>query len=224
MTDKLLISCGCSFTNGNTVDQQFTPYSILVSNILKLRHINLSRPGASNYFIAKQIEYGLTLNPDLIVIGTTTELRFDYLSDITSINSPVTFEDFSNQSGKISSRSILWFEAQSRNTDLSTSETQKMTDVFDFLSNHTNDFLKRDQDRLIILGAISKIKDKKIPFLVIDFAKIFATDSEVNICKFYYKDLIKKFPCPTDKYHFNQYGHLYITNQILNLIKSMMHP
>lgn len=222
MKDKLLVSCGCSFTYGNSGNFRHVPFGDLLSSELGTKHINLSRPGASNYYIAKQIEHSLTLSPDFVCIGVTTNLRFDYLENIDSITKDITYNDFKislndNSSDKIESRSILWFDRSYQNKEHSLDKRKSYFDIFKFLTKNTNYHIKKDQDKLIILGSCLQLIKKNIPYIILDFSETLQNDD--NIIGLNWKNLQKQFPCNHDQYHFNQEGHIFIKNKIIEFLK-----
>lgn len=225
--NNIIVSCGCSFTYGFSPEEKLISFGEIVAKSFNMQHVNLSSLGASNYFVSKQIEHSLNLNPTLIIIGSTTALRFDYLEDIDSIKENINFHNFKNNlennyikidvSNKITSKSIKWFKEQSDNYKIPLFKRKTANEIFKFLSKNTNFYIKKDQDRLMLLGSIFKIKQKNIPFVVIDFDKIF--DEEFDfILNFPFKDLSNKFPT-SDNIHFNQEGHFFVAEKIKNFIK-----
>jgi hypothetical protein len=69
-----IIACGDSYTQGEGLEKQTQAYPYLLSsnNIT-----NFAQSGASEYLITTQIEEAVKLKPDLIVVGHTSEYRWE---------------------------------------------------------------------------------------------------------------------------------------------------
>jgi hypothetical protein len=219
---KNSVICGCSFSFPmQEGEQSQVPYGILVSKHLGYDPILLSKPGASNYHIAKQVEFSLNFKPELVIIGTTTPLRFDFPTDKLKQNPSLldfNYEEYSNNTftfskGSIISRSLLWFEnrlKEEKNFFLK----KKYKDIIDFYANYIDFDLKKDQDRLMLLGSINKLIEKNINFFIIDFSDIFSYKNKAMFLSLFYKKLNEHFP-HSDGIHFSQEGHNYISNLVL---------
>ena len=72
----LIISCGDSYTEGEGLRDKLNAYPHLVSNKLKSDLINLAQSGASEYLITAQVEEAVKKKPNLILIGHTSEWRW----------------------------------------------------------------------------------------------------------------------------------------------------
>ena len=68
-----IITCGDSFTQGEGLEKQTQAYPYLLDSTVK----NLAQSGASEYLITTQIEQAVKLKPDLIVVGHTSEYRWE---------------------------------------------------------------------------------------------------------------------------------------------------
>ena len=68
-----IIACGDSFTKGEGLEKQTQAYPYLLSKSIT----NLAQSGASEYLITTQIEQAVKLKPDLIVVGHTSEYRWE---------------------------------------------------------------------------------------------------------------------------------------------------
>ena len=81
---KRLVVCGDSFNCGIGCLDLFTePYGVLLAEKLGYELIMLARGGASNYAAHLQAEYAVKhLNADLIIIGTTSYDRVDWVSEV----------------------------------------------------------------------------------------------------------------------------------------------
>ena len=67
-----IVTCGDSYTQGEGLTDPKSAYPYLLSDNVK----NLSQSGASEYLITTQIEEAVKLKPDLIVVGHTSEYRW----------------------------------------------------------------------------------------------------------------------------------------------------
>jgi len=72
----LIISCGDSYTEGEGLTDKQQAYPYLLSNKLKSDLINLAQSGASEYLITAQVEEAVKKKPNLILIGHTSEWRW----------------------------------------------------------------------------------------------------------------------------------------------------
>ena len=68
-----IVTCGDSFTQGEGLEKQTQAYPYLLNASIK----NLAQSGASEYLITTQIEQAVKLKPDLIVVGHTSEYRWE---------------------------------------------------------------------------------------------------------------------------------------------------
>ena len=71
-----IISCGDSYTEGEGLDDKQQAYPYLVSQALNSKLENLAQSGASEYLITAQVEQAVKKKPDLIIIGHTSEYRW----------------------------------------------------------------------------------------------------------------------------------------------------
>jgi len=80
---KRLIICGDSFNCGIGCENLYTqPYGVLLAKKLGYELITLARGGGSNYTTHLQVEYAVEkLNPSIIIIGTTSFDRFEWISE-----------------------------------------------------------------------------------------------------------------------------------------------
>jgi len=72
----LIVACGDSFTQGEGLETQDHVYAHILAKKLKANIKNLSQSGASEYLILSQVEEAVKLKPDLILIGHTSEYRW----------------------------------------------------------------------------------------------------------------------------------------------------
>ena len=68
-----IIACGDSYTQGEGLEKQTQAYPYLLNADIK----NLAQSGASEYLITTQIEQAVKLKPDLIIVGHTSEYRWE---------------------------------------------------------------------------------------------------------------------------------------------------
>lgn len=219
-----IVACGCSFTYDLEINKdKLVSYPTIIGKKLNTEIINLSKPGASNYSIAKQIEYSLQFDPDLIIIGLTTTNRIEWKIDKNfKFDNYPTYESWmhpmdkftlqynkklSPNYGKLSSNSIIYFN----NKD----DEKIFKNFFNFIINYNDIFIQKDKDYFIILGICSLLEKNNIKYLIIDFDENKIQDS----IKISWKFLKEKFPW-VDGLHFNQSGHEYIANIVIeNLLK-----
>jgi hypothetical protein len=71
-----IVSCGDSYTYGEGLEKQEQAYPYRLATQLKSEVKNLAQSGASEYLITSQVEQAVKLKPDLIVIGHTSEYRW----------------------------------------------------------------------------------------------------------------------------------------------------
>ena len=68
-----IVTCGDSFTQGEGLTKQSQAYPYL----LGAKITNLAQSGASEYLITTQIEQAVKLKPNLIIVGHTSEYRWE---------------------------------------------------------------------------------------------------------------------------------------------------
>ena len=228
---KKIIACGCSLTYGGNWSvktnkfNRFPGYADKLGNILESDVINLSRPASSNYCIVKQIEYAITLKPDLVVFNTTTPVRIEHvlngkaLRERPSINNFNYFE-YTNSytekfSGEINSTSIT--NAFSRRHG----NTENAGDVSDFIVNYLNPEILSDYSRLFILGAVRELEKNNIPYVCVNFADIFFKEemNDINHISIFWRTMSKDYPGIDDPYHFSEEGHAYLADKLHQYIK-----
>ena len=72
-----IITCGDSFTQGEGLESIYLAYPYLLKKLLKANKLtNLAQSGASEYLITAQVEQAVKLKPNLIVVGHTSEYRW----------------------------------------------------------------------------------------------------------------------------------------------------
>ena len=79
---KTIIICGDSFNAGIGCRNMLTqPYGVLVAKHFNANLIMLARGSASNYNIHLQAIYATGLKPDLLIVGTTSCDRYDWIAE-----------------------------------------------------------------------------------------------------------------------------------------------
>jgi hypothetical protein len=68
-----IIACGDSYTQGEGLEKKTQAYPYLLDK----NTTNLAQSGASEYLITTQIEEAVKLKPDLIIVGHTSEYRWE---------------------------------------------------------------------------------------------------------------------------------------------------
>jgi len=71
-----IVTCGDSFTQGEGLENVQQAYPSIIAKKLNAKLTNLAQSGASEYLITSQVEQAVKINPDLIVIGHTSEYRW----------------------------------------------------------------------------------------------------------------------------------------------------
>jgi len=218
---KNIVACGDSVTHGYYLENDYHDethivksnqgYPEIVAETLGASIVNLSKPGASNYCIAKQLDYAFTLQPDFIIIGLTTGMRFDYTTDIFADkhwkdNIP-TIQDFDyrNHSRSEHTNNHGLIESQ----PLSSIETyHDRKDLVNYIAKYIDIDIKRDQDRHIIMGMLWKLAVKKIPYVIVDWTEmiLYEYTSRAVIRDLKLSEYRNLYPC-ADGVHFNQEGH-----------------
>ena len=93
-----LVICGDSFNYGIGCSHLATePFGVLVANHFNLELIRLARGSASNYTIHLQGEFAATLKPTpkLVILGTTSTDRFEWVTTGKSLDKSPTLYDVS---------------------------------------------------------------------------------------------------------------------------------
>jgi hypothetical protein len=233
---KKIIACGFSWTYGaelnmltdelkfdRPVSEKFTDYATILGNkYLNAETINLARPGASNYSIAVQIEYALSLKPDLIIFNVTTPERIDVLERNKKLTSKVRIQNFDyslfpnehigETTNEIDSGPNLrtYMRAQAGE--------KKFKGVSDFLSDYHSYWIKEDQDRLMVLGTFSILEKSKVPYVCVNFSPLFQNNELDNTITVSWQKMCESYPLVKDPYHFSVEGHEYLADRISEFI------
>jgi len=71
-----IIFCGDSYTLGEGLADKKQAYPYLVAEHFDVDCINLSQSGASEFLITEQVEKAIASSPDIVIIGHTSEYRW----------------------------------------------------------------------------------------------------------------------------------------------------
>lgn len=208
---KKIIACGCSFTHGfyhEFKNDELIPkinknYIQFLEESIGNNILNLSDPGVSNYCIIKQVEYAVSLKPDLIIFNTTLTNRIDIAEK--RLKHQPTFQDFISNLGQSegSIRSITFLTLQ---RFIKKGEFYKK--LFGYYVEYVNEYISEDQQKLMIWGIIKKLDDLKIKYLILDFANLLSSVNRPEIIKkFNHKDMKNKYPNNDTDSHWNEQGH-----------------
>lgn len=231
-TQKYFITCGCSFSCGiyqsdETTTSKIKNYSDflqeLTLNTYKQKE-NLSISGGSNYSIVKQIEYAITLNPDLIIFNTTTARRYEFISDFNKNNrlsSMPSLLDFRYLEPK-----LINFEVKNKIRSISIRKLEFLSKsnyiykkIFDCILMHEDEMINLDKNALFIKSAIYSLEKEKIPFICLDFGGILNLFDHQNVIKLSWNYMYSNYKI--DNFgHFNEDGHEYIANIIIEKLKN----
>jgi hypothetical protein len=93
---KLIVGCGDSFNYGiGCVNLHTQPYPVLVAKHFDCDLIRLSRGSASNFIVHLQGMFAAKMNPkpNLVILGTTSTDRVEWLAEGKQLNRPPTLKD-----------------------------------------------------------------------------------------------------------------------------------
>ena len=71
-----ILFCGDRYTLGEGLADKKQAYPYLVAEHFDIDCINLSQSGASEFLITEQVEKAITLSPNIVIIGHTSEYRW----------------------------------------------------------------------------------------------------------------------------------------------------
>lgn len=213
--------CGCSFSTGfykknvnPLVPGKNNPYPEIFCNLKHLSYINLAFNGASNYAIAKQVEYAISMHPKLIVLNITTPMRIDWTRPEYRLTYPPTIKDIVYND--VLTHPLNPEGSAIRSMPISTYLALGNPDrIFvDYMYEYVDPRIKADSDRLLILGMVSLLTKSNIPFIAVNFAKEIGRDVFPEVYDVFWQDMRDKFTISTDDAHFNQTGHVYLAKKL----------
>lgn len=218
MLERKIFICGCSFSTGfYYIDQEknqygrHIPFGEILAESLGIKFETLAEPGASNYFISKQIEHSIKFKPDLVLINFTMPWRYDYIEKGKIYSFP-TLEDFIYKFRSPISEKQPTIKSIAVNSLPDDSELKKL------LSLYTTIHIKADQDRMMLSNALKELEKEKIKFLALDFSGFTYPGyfKNLNSLDIEYDKIFKTYHDKNDKSHLSQEGH--------NLIAQMIKP
>lgn len=219
---KDLYICGCSHSTGfywksenPYVPGNNIPYSVLLAKKFSLNPVMLAHPGASNYFIVKQIEFAIEQGAEYIIFNTTQPLRFDWVTNGSSLISKPVYENFicarnaNNNNAKIKSASYASIIGHMKDE----------VDLGKFITMYMDPEIKLDQDKWMFRGIISTLEKTNIRYLSVDCTddKFFDFDFDID-GKSWQEIKINNYSI-TDKNHMSQKGHEVFSEFIYNKTK-----
>lgn len=219
-----IISCGCSITHGYYVKNNQSTYLTAYPEVFAKNHgheiINLSKPGSSNYFVAKQLEFAITLKPDFLIVGFTSPYRFDYHErDTEHLNRRPTIKDWEYKSmGKTSYTSETGILNSNPIPRLVTFPHKR--EFVEYSLKYIDPSISADKERYTILGMIHKLNSTRIPYVGIDWLNVLDEDEITdNICStMSWREYGNRFGDDGGG-HFDQAGHDYAAEELESFIK-----
>lgn len=228
-----LYICGCSYSSGfyftgsdESPHGRTKSYGEILSESLQLTPVIMASPSASNYAIAKQIEYSIKQNPKFILINLTAPLRFDWNFYNEPLGRPPTSEDFIYwcndfpKGRKI--RPVL--NSAGINMILTRSPDKKL---IEFLVTYLDIDIKTDQDRLMLAGIFSQLEKTNTKFIALDFSGFYCDANLFHSLPVFestptWKTIFQQYPAVTDKHHFSPAGHQLIATIIEPEVRALL--
>jgi hypothetical protein len=230
---KKIIACGCSWTYGGNWSVNtnkfngFSGYPDKLGKLLEAEVINLARPAASNYCIAKQIEHAITLKPNLLLFNITTSQRIEFIrSGKRLLKRPTlsnfNYEEYTNShtekfTGEINSSTLM----NSFLKKFDETNNENSYDIAKFIAKYLDHEILTDYCRMHVLSAVRSLEKNKISYVCINFADIFKEEeiNDINHISTFWRILNKKYPGKEDPYHFSEEGHKYLADRLHQYIK-----
>lgn len=223
MTSDVYI-CGCSFSTGFyriKEEPKFAkniPYPVLYCNKHGLTYTNLAFESASNYAIAKQVEYAISQKPKLILVNLTSTFRFDFTLPGLRLNgiprlADIVYNDSINPIAPADKQAIYSMSFSSI--------VHRLQDrVFnDYVVKYADPLLVADQDKFIVAGMYAALEKSGINHAIINFVYDFASVLPKETFYIDWGNITKKFPIKSDPNHFNDKGHEFLTNMVDLIVK-----
>jgi hypothetical protein len=224
-----IVGCGCSWTHGfywtDLNRTQFACNNSWLSFLADKIHgerINISFPGASNYAIAKQVEYAISLKPDLVIVNTTT----DYRIDLKKVNT----ENFSQGGPTIRNFNYGPFKNEhidyhneviySNTFSNFTSNVAPIDDIYSLTKfilrydTYVNFEMRKDQNKFLIMGTLALLERFDIPYICVDFTDMLPVEYSDRVLAVSIDEMLSTYPIKTDRMHFNQDGHRFLSELI----------
>jgi len=224
-----IIGCGCSWTHGvywknkNSSDCRNKSYIEFLAEKLPGYAMNIAIPGVSNYAIAKQIEYAISLNPDIIVFNTTAINRIDLIKkDADNFTHGVpTIRDFFHGRHKnnfiVDYNEMIYSAPFNFFVSRTINEIDNLDTIAEFIltyDKYVNLGMRLDQNRFLLMGTLALLEKSKVPYVCIDMNNILPLKYSDNIINLHYTELASSYSIPEDENHFNQDGHVFLSDVI----------
>ena len=218
-----IVSCGCSITHGYYVENNestyLTAYPEVFANTYGHEIINLAKPGSSNYFVAKQIEFAVTLKPDFLIVGFTSPYRFDYHErDTEHLSRRPTIKDWEYKSmGKTEYTNRIGILNSNPIPRLVTFPHKR--EFVEYALKYTDPSISADKERYVILGMLAKLDSFNIPYVGIDWLNVLdSNETPYNVCQtMSWKAYGQQFGNDGGG-HFSQQGHDYAAKELEEFI------
>jgi hypothetical protein len=261
---KKVFVCGNSFSHGhylikdnisgpinyNTVKVgQNKPYISFIKDELDIDYVLLAKPIASNYCICKQIEYAIEYKPDLVIVNFSTARHIDFTVEGNRLSCLPTLKNFiydektfapgmKNPTGSDDIDQAIKSLRYTILKEYASTTNPEYILINQFIYGFTDYYLKIDQERLMILGAINLLRKHNIKFIVVDLIETekqpdlsnpvaLADTNVLNGLKV--EPLVKipagfreKYPNPTDDFHFNEEGQREVAKLLTPLVKELL--
>lgn len=225
-----IVSCGDSFTFGvGCDDPHYENYARLVSDKFGSEYFNLSKPAASNYVIYLQAIYAATLNPDLVIINTTSSDRVEWITG--EPNRPLSanqmnfksfadihyFSDSDNYNPVINSDQVHAMLSPNRHSD----PKNKLELIVEYNSTIIDSSIKLDYDVGIISLAYEHLRSLGIDCLILS-GLMHRQLSELyllNVMHIEFFQLARDYPDTNGTWHCSPQAHAMVANQIIEHLK-----
>lgn len=262
---KSIFVCGNSFSHGHYLIKDSIsgpidynklqvgrnkPYISFIQDELDINYVLLAKPIASNYCICKQIEYAIEHKPDLVIVNFSTARHTDFTVEDNRLTCLPTLRNFiyeektfapgmENPTGSEKIEQSVRSLRYSNLIEYSNTTNPEYILIKQFIFGFTDYFLKIDQERLMILGAINQLRKHNIKFIVADLIeKEKQVDlnnpmalSDTNVLNgLEIEPLItiptgfrQKYSNPTDDFHFNEKGQHEVAKLLIPVIKDLLY-
>lgn len=264
MKNKVFV-CGNSFSHGHYLIKESMhgpinyntlrigknkPYIEFIADEINIEYEILAKPIASNYFICKQIEYAIEHKADLVLVNFSSARHIDFtvkekrLNSMPSLKNLIYAEktfapDMDNPTSTNVDEQKVQCLRYPNLEQYAHSTNPEYLPIANYLSHYNDYFLKIDIERLMILGALSLLRENNVKYIVVDLIdpnqdspNLAAPTSlsDFNILNFMKIDSYfqlpygfrDKYPNPTDNFHFNEEGHKEVAKMLLPMVKNLL--
>lgn len=226
-----LIHCGDSFTFGvGCENPDETSYASLVADKLQAESINLSRSAGSNYVVYLQVLKALELNPDFVLVNTTSTDRIEWVSDNAVLDRPISIEQFSylnvdkpsfvsrlpNYKPNILCDQIYGLQ----NPRYNDQNPERLNTVLQYSTIMMDGGIKRDYDSGLIVLAVELLKNAGIPYVVLAGDYLYEHLRFIGpLLYINFFELAAKYPDRFGTTHCSEIAHKIVANQVIQYIK-----